>query len=154
MESLRPDLTLPGIDSVIRRTGERDAILCLIRKKYVALTPEEWVRQHVLHYLVRHRGYPASLIAVERGFEYQGMPWRADIVAHDRRGKPLLLVECKAPQIALRQEVFEQVSRYNLVVGARYAAVSNGLEHYCFMLDRETRAISFLADIPAFEIAT
>lgn len=149
-----PALQLPPIDAPIRHDGGRYSIRCGVRKKFVALTPEEWVRQHVIGYLVRHRNYPPSLIAVERGFRYQNMPWRADIVAYDRRARPFLLVECKAPEVAVRQQTFEQAGRYNIVVGARNVAVSNGLEHYCFRADRDAGSIQFLPDIPLFDSDT
>lgn len=146
-----PVLTFPEINPQIQTSERGHSILCDIRRKYVRLTPEEWVRQHVISFLARHRGYPASLLAVERGYTYQGMPWRADLVAHDRSGEPCLLVECKAPEVGLRQDVFEQVGRYNLVVGAPLVVVSNGLEHFCFRVDRSSRMIEFLPDVPRFD---
>lgn len=148
-----PALTFPEIDPQIRLSDAGHRILCGVRRKFVRLTPEEWVRQHVIAFLVVHRGYPASLLTVEQGFTYQGMPWRADVVAHDRTGRPRLLVECKAPEIRLRQEVFEQVGRYNLVVGAPLVVISNGLEHFSFRVDRESRIIEFLPDVPRFDAA-
>ncbi len=150
-----PTLTLPGIQPHLRDEGAgRYGIRCPVRQKFVALTPEEWVRQHVIGYLTAHRGYPQSLLAVERGFRYQEMPWRADIVAYDRQARAVLLVECKAPEVAIRQATFEQAGRYNLVVGATHVAVSNGLEHYCFRVDFENGKTEFLSDIPHFRELT
>ncbi|MFW5973681.1 MAG: type I restriction enzyme HsdR N-terminal domain-containing protein [Bacteroidota bacterium] len=146
-----PTLALPPIDARLRTVGDRDHILCLIRRRFVALTPEEWVRQHLLGYLTGHRAYPASLVAVEKSYPYQGMGWRADIVAYGRNGAPLVLIECKAPGVPIGQRTFDQVSRYNLVVAARVAVVSNGLEHYCFAPNRDTGAVTFLDDIPSFD---
>ena len=119
-----------------------------MRKKYVRLVPEEWVRVHFLHFLVRDCGYSPALIAVEMHFEYQGMSRRADMVAYDRGGAPLLMVECKAPGVRIGPAAFGQIARYNRVVGARYLAVTNGLRHYCWRADRPGE---FMDRIPSFE---
>ncbi len=141
-------LNLPAYELRIK-AGE--AVFDPIRSKYVRLTPEEWVRQHFLQYLIRDCGYPASLIAVEMGFAYQRMPRRADIVVHDRRGAPFLLAECKAPDVDIRQATFEQVSRYNHVVDARYLAATNGIVHYCWQIDRSSGRYEFLNGVPRFD---
>lgn len=146
-----PTLTLPSIRARVRDDGAgRYSIQCMARRKFVALTPEEWVRQHMIGYLTGFRSFPLSLIAVERGFPYQGMAWRADIVVYDRQARPVLLVECKAPDVRIDQATFDQVGRYNIVVGAACAAVSNGIEHYCFRVDRHKGTTSFLDEIPDF----
>lgn len=142
-------LNLPPFDFRFRGEGKDLEIFDAFRRKFVRLTPEEWVRQHFLRYLVDHRRYPASLIAVEMGFRYQQMLRRADIVVHGRRGAPFLLVECKAPDVRIVQATFDQVSRYNRVVGARYLAVTNGLNHYCWRLDDDR--YEFLNGPPAFD---
>ena len=103
---------------------------------------------HFLYFLLRERGYSPGLISVEMHFEYQGMSRRADLVAHDRTGAPGLMVECKATQVRIGPEAFEQVARYNRVVGARYLVVTNGLLHYCWRRDRPGE---FMDDIPSFE---
>ncbi|MEX1054852.1 MAG: type I restriction enzyme HsdR N-terminal domain-containing protein [Rhodothermales bacterium] len=120
------------------------------RQKYVRLTPEEWIRQHFLEYLVRVCRYPASLIAVEMAFQYQEMRRRADIVVHDRIGRPFLMAECKAQDVQIVQSTFDQVSRYNRVVGARYLTVTNGVSHYCWQVDTDTGSYRFLDGIPKF----
>lgn len=145
-------LNLPQYDFEIRRDGDKRVIFDPIRRKFVRLTPEEWVRQHFLQYLVRACGYPSSLIAVEMGFRFQHMPRRADIVVHDRSGSPYLMVECKSPGAGVGQSSFDQISRYNRVVGARYLAVTNGMAHYCWRIDRETGTYDFLDGIPDFQI--
>lgn len=144
-------LNLPEYEFEIRGEGDKRVIFDPIRRRYVRLNPEEWVRQHFLQYLTRDCGYPSYLIAVEMAFRFQRMPRRADIVVHDRRGSPFLMVECKAPGVRIAQASFDQVSRYNRVVGARYLAVTNGREHYCWRIDRDRGAYEFLDGIPDFE---
>lgn len=146
-------LNLPAFEPTIRADGIHQVIYDPIRSKYVRLTPEEWVRQHFLQYLIRYRRYPAPLIAVEMGFQYQQMPRRADIVVHNRLGGPFLMVECKAPGVPVVQTTFDQVSRYNRVVDARYLAVTNGLSHYCWRIDRKTGSYEFLSGVPDYEEA-
>lgn len=121
------------------------------REKYVRLTPEEWVRQHFVQYLIHEHGVPAGLMAVEAGFEYQGQPQRADAIVHDRQGEPLLLVECKAPSVTIDQDAFDQCARYNLVLGAPYLIVTNGHTHYACTIDFESRDYSFLEALPGYE---
>lgn len=129
-------------------------ILDPIRRKYVRLTPEEWVRQHFLYYLITTLGFPKGLIAIEKTFPYEGMPWRADAVVYDRQGHPLLLIECKAPTVAITQTTFDQVARYNSVVDAPYVAVTNGLDHYCCMIDRTAQRYTFLDTFPTYASLT
>lgn len=144
-------LNLPAHPIAVRVLEGEQVVYDPIRRKFVRLTPEEWVRQHFLQYLIRDCAYSAALMAVEMGFRYQEMQRRADIVAHDRKGRPFLVVECKAPGVPIAQSTFDQVSGYNRVVGARYCAVTNGLAHYCWRVDRETGRYEFLSGIPAYE---
>lgn len=146
-----PALNLPAYATAIREDKGKAMIFDPIRRKYVRLTPEEWVRQHFVQYLVRDLGTPAALVAIEAGFTYQQMARRADIIVYDRRGKPLLMVECKAPAVPISQAVFDQVARYNKVVGARYLVVTNGQEHYACALDHEQHTYHFLDAIPHYE---
>jgi hypothetical protein len=135
------------------RTAERDGkrtVYDPVRDRYVRLTPEEWVRQHFVQYLVQALHVPAGLVAVEAAFELQGQPQRADIIAHDRRGEPLLLVECKAPRVSIGQDAFDQGARYNLVLGAPYLVVTNGQTHYACAIDFENRSYTFLDDLPPY----
>lgn len=143
-------LNLPDHGVKLRHDAEGDGIWDPLRKKWLVLTPEEWVRQHVLNHLIHDLGCPASLISLEHTISLNGLTKRADIVVHDRRAKPLLLVECKAPQIRMDQKVFEQASRYNLVFHVPFLLVSNGLVHYCCQVDHGTGAVDFLPKVPAF----
>jgi hypothetical protein len=145
-------LNLPAYDLRTRTHEEREEVYDPVRDKYVRLTPEEWVRQHFVQYLVQEQGVPAGLLAVEPSFKApSGLPRRADIVAYDRQGQPLLLVECKAPRVAIQQAVFDQVAAYNTVVQARYFVVTNGQDHYCCVWDGDAEGYRFLTDFPPYE---
>lgn len=144
-------LNLPAYDLRTRERDEVREIYDPIRHKFVRLTPEEWVRQHFVQYLIRERNVPRGLMAVEQGFTFQGMQRRADIVVHDRRGQPLLMAECKAPGVSVQQKTFDQVARYNRVIEARYLVVTNGLDHYCCRIDRAAEDYTFLDTIPTYE---
>ena len=144
-------LNLPAYDFPTRTIRGRKMVFDPIRKKYVRLTPEEWVRQHFVQYMVQELGYPAALIGIEWAFTYQGMGRRADVVVHDRRGQPVLMVECKAPDVPISQDTFDQVARYNRVIRARYLVVTNGYEHYACALDREQETYRFLDRLPFYD---
>ena len=130
--------------------GHRE-ILDPLRRKYVRLTPEEWVRQHLVQYLTSELGYPRGLTAVEKGIDLHGKPFRADIVVYDNQGRAVLMAECKEPDVAIRQETFDQIAVYNRVVQARCLLVSNGLDHYCYAIDREREEYRFLDRVPRYE---
>ncbi len=137
----------------IQRHEGRLVIRDEVRRRYVRLTPEEWVRQHLVRTLVEVLGYPRGLLAVEKQVEAVGGPRRADLVAYGRGSappRPVLIAECKAPSVALGQAVFDQVSRYNTVTLAPHLVVTNGREHYCWRVDRESRTVRFLDAIPGF----
>lgn len=121
-----------------------------IRKKFVVLTPEEWVRQHTLLYLMNEKEFPPSLIAVERKIPFKGIIKRYDIVVHNPNGSILLLVECKAPQIKINQDVFDQIARYNLSLNADLLMVTNGLNHYFCTLDYINKNYHFLRSLPSY----
>lgn len=140
-------LAFPAYDFTLRDEGGKQQILDMVRRKWVRLTPEEWVRQHLLRYLAE-LGYPTGLTAVEKGFDYLGATWRADIVVVDRQQRPLLLAECKAPSVPVDQTTFDQLARYNTVVQARALLATNGLRHYCCVLGDDGYA--FLEAIPSF----
>jgi len=149
-EKMEP-LNLPPFDVRIRNGNhQQQEIWDLVRRKFVTLTAEEWVRQHFLNFLIHHRGYPASLIRVEAALVYNRLRKRSDIVAYDKQGKPLLLVECKAPQVSITQDVFDQVAVYNRTFTGKFLVVSNGLKHYCSRIDHEKKTCSFVADIPHY----
>jgi len=136
-------------DYKVKKQNGTVMIFDIVRKKYVVLTPEEWVRQHVVHYLVEKKGYAISRVAVEREIELYGLKRRFDIVVFDRSGNPWLLVECKAPAVALTQKVFDQVFRYNLTLAAPYVAITNGVRHFCGYMNQEND-FCFLDDFPEF----
>ena len=151
MTPLTPPLNLPAYAFDVQARGGKPVIFDRTRRKYVRLTPEEWVRQHFIRFLIEEQHVPSALIAVEMGFTYQRMPRRADVVVHDRKGRPLLMAECKAPEVPVRQATFDQVARYNKVVQARYLVVTNGLTHYCWLLDPAAHAYHFLDALPPYE---
>jgi len=148
---MKTSLNLPSYKVKIKNTGGQEQVFDRIRKKYVALTPEEWVRQHFVNFLIEHKGYPEGLMAVEQKVEVQGMPQRVDIIAYNRNGKSLLIVECKAPDIELTQGAFRQVARYNLSLKANYLIITNGKIHYCSWVDAESMEFRMLKEIPAFK---
>lgn len=121
-----------------------------IRKKFLVLTPEEWVRQNFVRFLIEEKGFPAQLMALESGLKVNQNQFRADLLVYDRAGQPLLVVEFKAPTVKVTQETFDQVARYNMKFQVPYLIVSNGLSHYCCQIDFSTKTYSFLKEIPAF----
>jgi len=145
-------LNLPDISLKTRKTN-RDSleVFDIVRKKYVSLTPEENVRQHFIHYLIFNKGYPASLIAVERGLMVNKLKKRFDAVAYNNNGEPLVLIEFKSPDVKISQAVFEQISAYNIKLKVKYLIVSNGLIHYCCMIDYIKSEIVFLEGIPNYK---
>lgn len=123
-------------------------IFDIIRKKYVVLTPEEWVRQHVVHYLIYTRSFRKSYINVEKMFKINNIVKRYDVVVYNPDGSIYLLVECKKPDIKLSQTVFDQIARYNLQLNAKYLMVTNGLQHIYCRLDYGNQKYNFLAEVP------
>ena len=144
-------LNLPDHGVKLRHAADGDQVWDPVRRKWLVLTPEEWVRQHVLNHLVHDLHCPVSLTAMERVITLNDLTKRADIVVHGRNGKPLLLVECKAPDVKVDQAVFEQAARYNLVFRVDYLLVTNGLLHYCCRVDLDKGTVEFLPRLPAFE---
>jgi len=127
-------LNLPAYSYKLKQSAEQTQIFDLIRRKYVALTPEEWVRQHFINYLVTHLHYPKGLISVERGVTYNTLAKRTDICVYDINRQPLLLVECKATEIAITAEVVKQVTLYNKTLAARLVVLTNGINHFCWQV--------------------
>lgn len=144
------ELNLPSYSFRTRDQNDKSFIYDPIRQTYVRLTPEEWVRQHFVQYLIQELDTPAGLVATEATFEYETQHWRADVVVHDRQGDPLLLVECKAPSHPIRQDAFDQGARYNLVLDAPYLVVTNGRQHFACRIDTEAGSYTFLSDLPAY----
>lgn len=144
-------LNLPAYDTKIAIKDGKNIIFDPIRRRYVALTPEEWVRQHFVHFLVAHKGYPASLMANEVLLHLNGTKKRCDTVLYKRDLSAWMIVEYKAPHIEITQAVFDQITRYNMVLKVEYLVVSNGMQHYCCRLDYEKQSYCFLQDIPLYE---
>ena len=143
-------LNLPPYEiKITEREGKRQ-IFDPLRKSYVALTPEEWVRQHFVNYLLQYKGYPTSLTANEVGITLNGMSRRCDTVIYDKSLKPRAIVEYKAPSVKITKEVFAQISRYNLVLRVDYLIISNGLQHYCCKMNYTNNSFTFMQDIPAY----
>lgn len=144
-------LNLPPYEiKIIEREGKRQ-IFDPLRKSYVALTPEEWVRQHFVNYLLQYKGYPSSLTANEVGITLNGMSRRCDTVIYDKNLKPRAIVEYKASSVKITKEVFAQISRYNLVLRVDYLIISNGLQHYCCKMNYENNSFAFLQEIPDYD---
>ena len=143
-------LNLPEYEFRIKREEAKTLIFDGIRKKYVVLTPEEWVRQNFIKFLKAEKKYPESLMAVEKQIKVNGNPRRFDLLIYSRKGQPNLIVEFKAPNIKITQETFDQVVRYNMVLRVEYVVVTNGLQHFACQIDYEKNSYSFLKDIPDF----
>ena len=141
-------LNLPKYEFRIKNKDNQPYIFDFIRKKYYLLTPEEWVRQHFMRYLIEEKKYPKGRIGVEILVKINGMNKRSDIVVYNEKGNPLLIVECKRPKVAITQETFDQIARYNLQLNAQFLIVTNGLQHFCCQMDFENQNYIFLEEIP------
>jgi hypothetical protein len=128
-------LNLPEFVVKLKKSEGKVWIFDGIRKKYVALTPEEWVRQHLIHYFIDHLHYPKSLIKIEQGLKYNELQKRSDIIVFDRTGNPWMIVECKSPLVDLNQDTTQQVTVYNSNIQARYVTLSNGMKHVCYEMN-------------------
>lgn len=151
MNMLQP-LNLPPYPFRITEQGAHLFIFDEIRKKDLVLTPEEWVRQHYIQYLIGFKNYPKGLIKLEGGLTLNGLTKRSDIVVFDRDGRKILLIECKAPGIKITQKVFEQVARYNMVHKVPFIGVTNGLSHYQCHIDFTTQNYRFIEEIPDYQL--
>lgn len=145
-------LNLPGYEAKIREKDGKREIFDRLRRCYVALTPEEWVRQHFVNMLIEHKGYPATLTANEVPITLNGMMRRCDTVVYDKNLRPIAIVEYKAPTVKIDEKVFAQIARYNLVLKVNFLIVSNGLQHFCCKMDYEKNSYSFLREIPAYDV--
>jgi hypothetical protein len=145
-----PTLNLPAYAVKLKNHSQRTQIFDRIRKKFVVLTPEEWVRQHVLNYLIEHKNFPASRIAVESSLKYNELLRRPDIVYYDSALKPALIVECKASDVKISQTTFDQIARYNMPLRVNYLLVTNGIQHFCCRMEYEKEEIIFLKELPDF----
>lgn len=145
-----PQLNIPSFGYKTRTGNGVNEIWDVQRKKYVVCTPEEWVRQHLIHYLIDHLHYPSGLIAVEKEIKLHRTRKRFDLVVNGRQGNPWMLIECKAPDIELTQEVLNQAGRYNSVLKAPYLAVTNGMKIILASVDLNAGSFRFLKEFPNF----
>lgn len=147
------ELNLPTYSFKIKESEDKHLIFDEFRKKYVALTPEEWVRQNFTKYLVAEKGFPRSLIIIEKGLKLNNLQKRADILIY-HNNQPLVLVECKAPSVKISQATFDQISRYNIVFKVPFLIVTNGINHFACWVDFNERNVSFLEGIPNYKELT
>lgn len=143
-------LNLPPFEMRLAGTAQHPQIFDVLRHRFVALTPEEWVRQHFVHFLIEQRGYPMALMANEVSLSIGNKSLRADSVLYDRNLRPQMIVEYKAPHIALTPQVLEQATAYNTLLHVDYLVISNGLAHYCFKTGVATNSYQLLPEIPSY----
>ena len=144
-------LNLPSYSAKIQKRNGKNVIFDTLRQKFVALTPEEWVRQHFIHLLTDHKGYPKGLLANEIQLTLNGTKKRCDTVLFNKDLSAKMIIEYKAPNIEITQAVFDQITRYNMVLKVEYLIVSNGINHYCCRIDYSTMKYTFLPEIPDFK---
>lgn len=144
-------LDLPGFDYQVSKAEGKIWIFDIIRKKRVVLTPEEWVRQHIVHFFINQLNYPKSLIKIESGLSYNQLQKRSDVVVYDRTGSPWLLMECKSPGLQLNQNVVMQAAVYNQNIRAKYIAVSNGMKHACYEVKDDVTETELLKNFPEYK---
>lgn len=144
-------LNLPAFDIKLRVSQGREQVLDPLRRRWVALSPEEWVRQHFTHWMISSLGYPAGLMANEVKLKIGQKQLRADSVLYDRQLHPVMIVEYKAPHISITQKVFNQITAYNMELHARYLVVSNGITHYCVKLSDDGKKYLFMDHMPRYE---
>tara|TARA_Y100000766_G_scaffold260559_1_gene250428 strand:+ start:901 stop:1344 length:444 start_codon:yes stop_codon:yes gene_type:complete len=144
-------LSFPNYEFRLKKIDEKRFIFDEIRKKYIELTAEEWVRQNCIKFLINEKKYKSQLIAVEKKIILNNLTKRFDVIAYDNNGDPNLLVECKAPNIAIRQETFDQILSYNRVINSKYLMITNGIIHYYCKIDNIDNKINFLKDIPNYK---
>ena len=146
------EINLPAYEMRVREQRGRHEVFDFLRRRYVALTPEEWVRQHFVHYLVEHKGYPKGLLANEMELRVGEKRLRCDTVLYNNVLQPLMIMEYKAPSVPITQRVFDQITAYNILLHVDYLVVSNGLQHYCCRMDYEGRSYTFLKEIPDYSM--
>ena len=145
------ELNLPKYGIKIKNDKGHQSIFDVLRRKYVALTPEEWVRQHFVHFLIEHKGYPKALMANEIQLAIGNKKLRCDSVLYDRTLQPRMIIEYKAPTVNITQKVFDQITVYNMLLHVDYLVVSNGIKHYCCRMDYDNQKYLFLEDIPDYQ---
>jgi virulence-associated protein VagC len=145
------ELNLPQYSFKISGKEGTEMILDPVRRKYVKLTPEEWVRQNFMQYLINEGKYPAGLLGIEVLFRFNRLRRRVDILVHNRAGEPVLIVECKSPDVMLDEAVFDQIADYNMKFKVPYLVVTNGLHHYACKIDNQEMKYEYLLAIPLYE---
>jgi hypothetical protein len=146
------ELNFPKYNFDIKREENQLFVFDEIRKKWIVLTPEEWVRQHVIFYLVDQKKFPASLIAVEKAIKVNQRLKRFDLVCYDNQARPVILVECKAPEIKISVQTMAQALRYNSQIQAEYVVLTNGLDLVCAQIDHVKKEVNYLQDLPEYKI--
>ena len=145
-----PQLMLPKAVLKIKLVEGTTQVFDVVRKKYFVLTPEEWVRQHFIHFLNTKKAYPLGLMRVEKIIKYNNLRTRADIVLYNTEGNPKMIVECKAPNVRITQNSFNQIAKYNFQLMVDFLVVTNGVQHFCCKMDYKRDEISFVEEIPSF----
>lgn len=145
-------LNLPKFDIKVTVKNDKKCVWDPVRRKYITLTPEEWVRQHFVNYLITNKKYPQSLIANEVTIKLNQTTKRCDTVIYDRFLSPLVIVEYKAPNVDITKNVFEQICRYNMALHVSYLIVSNGMRHFCCKIDYENNSYYFLREVPEYNM--
>jgi len=145
-----PQLNLPYAVLKTKLVEGTTQVFDAVRKKYLVLTPEEWVRQHFIHYLNSEKKYPLGLMGIEQMVKYNEQSTRADIVLYTTEGNPNMIVECKAPRVKITQDAFNQIAKYNFKLRVDFLVVTNGMKHFCCAMDYENNKITFLEEIPSY----
>ena len=143
-------LNLPPYNFRIKKENEKLFIFDAQRKRYVSLTPEEWVRQHFIRFLVEEKKYPAAYLAIEKQLTMNGMKKRCDAILYNELAQPVMIIEFKAPNVPITQQTFDQVAVYNTKLKVDYFMISNGLEHYCCRVNTENSNYEFFSEIPTY----
>ncbi len=144
-------LNLPQYKFKIKNSENKALIFDKIRKKYMVLTPEEWVRQNYVTFLIEEKKYPISLITIEKKLTVNGLTKRSDILVFNTKGEPEIIVECKSPSVKITQDTFDQIARYNLKLNANYLIITNGLQHLYCKIDFKKESYVFLPEIPDYK---
>ena len=146
------EINLPPYDIKMREQGGKRQIFDFLRRKYVALTPEEWVRQHFVHFLINHKGYPQGLLANEVELKVGDKKLRCDTLLYNRALQPQMIIEYKAPHVEIKQQVFNQITVYNHLLHVDFLVISNGLQHFCCRMDYDHQSYAFLQEIPDYQL--
>lgn len=143
-------LNLPEYPLRIKQESNGTYIFDEVRKKFLVLTPEEWVRQHFVQFLIKEKKYPRSLIKLEGGLKLNSLQKRSDILLFNTAGEKIILVECKAPSVKISQAAFDQAARYNSIHRVKFIVVTNGLQHFCAEIDFGNGSYRFLEELPDY----